>query len=146
MLILSHYIKSILQGSRIETTLEILKNEIRKFNKEDYIEFDRDFDSDKEKSMYVMLSDIHYGMTFKNLAGEYNSDIAKKRLNKYANSIIEKDKSRTRTNEKQNDSTYQIFFCKDTTWISHNQKKIPILHWKSKKNGIHYSQFTVHSS
>lgn len=86
------YRRAVREDSRVEATLEILKNEIRKFNKEDYIEFDRDFDNDKEKSMYVMLSDIHYGMTFKNLAGEYNSDIAKKRLNKYANSIIEKAK------------------------------------------------------
>lgn len=45
--------------------------------------------ADKERAMYVMLSDIHYGMTFHSALGSYSSEIAKERLHRYAQKIKE---------------------------------------------------------
>lgn len=42
-----------------------------------------------DKSMIVCLSDLHIGQTFSSFNGEFNSDIAKERLNIYLNEIIE---------------------------------------------------------
>ena len=38
--------------------------------------------------MICVLSDLHIGQTFKSLWGEYNTDIAKERLNKYLDEIL----------------------------------------------------------
>lgn len=46
-------------------------------------------DNGKKKAMLVMLSDIHYGLTYSNRCGEYNSDIARDRLERYADAIID---------------------------------------------------------
>ena len=42
-----------------------------------------------DKSMIICLSDLHIGQTFSSFNGEFNSDIAKERLNAYLNEIIE---------------------------------------------------------
>ena len=44
---------------------------------------------DRPKAMYVMLSDIHYGMSFHSLVGSYDTDIARTRLQRYAQKIKE---------------------------------------------------------
>ena len=41
------------------------------------------------KDLLCLLSDLHIGQTFENAFGEYNTDIARKRLNKYLNEIIQ---------------------------------------------------------
>lgn len=41
------------------------------------------------KSMIISLSDLHIGQTFSSYFGEYNSDIAKERLQKYMNEIVD---------------------------------------------------------
>ena len=41
-----------------------------------------------DKVMYVLLSDLHYGITFDNGIGKYDSEIAGKRLRYYASRII----------------------------------------------------------
>lgn len=38
--------------------------------------------------LLAMLSDIHYGMTYDNRAGVYNSGIARERVMKYASEIV----------------------------------------------------------
>lgn len=40
------------------------------------------------KAVYAMVSDIHYGIAFSSYAGQYDSDVATKRLMEYANQII----------------------------------------------------------
>lgn len=44
---------------------------------------------DSTKELVAMLSDIHYGITFKSIGGEYDSDIAAKRLKYYADSVCQ---------------------------------------------------------
>src|SRR5574344_1072476 len=41
-----------------------------------------------ENDVLVMLSDLHFGSTFDNFSGKYNSQIAQERINKYLVSII----------------------------------------------------------
>lgn len=42
-----------------------------------------------DSDLLVVLSDLHIGQTFCNMFGEYNSDIAKKRLGEYLKKVIE---------------------------------------------------------
>lgn len=42
-----------------------------------------------DNDLLVVLSDLHIGATFSSAFGEYNSDIAKRRLNDYLNNILE---------------------------------------------------------
>lgn len=42
-----------------------------------------------DNSVYAMLSDIHYGLTFDNYAGSYDSEIAEQRVMQYARKIVE---------------------------------------------------------
>lgn len=44
----------------------------------------KDFKPSTDKVMYVMLSDLHYGIEFNNIYGTYNTEIAAERLEKYA--------------------------------------------------------------
>ena len=44
---------------------------------------------DGDNSMIIALSDLHIGQCFSSFFGEFNSDIAKERLQKYLNKIIE---------------------------------------------------------
>lgn len=43
---------------------------------------------DGDNDLLVVLSDLHIGATFSNYFGEYNSDIAKRRLNEYLSEIL----------------------------------------------------------
>lgn len=72
--------------ARFETLIELLRSEIKTVERceSKYIE-----PENNEKSICAMLSDIHYGLSFSNIAGKYNCDIAKERLTKYANAICE---------------------------------------------------------
>lgn len=42
----------------------------------------------KDKAIYAMLSDIHFGLTFSSYVGEYNSEIAQERVLYYADNIV----------------------------------------------------------
>lgn len=44
---------------------------------------------DSENDLLICLHDFHYGLNIKNNFGEYNSDIAKERLDKYLQRILE---------------------------------------------------------
>lgn len=46
-------------------------------------------DSDTETAVYALLSDVHYGIAFSTVAGVYNSNIAKARVMRYADRIVE---------------------------------------------------------
>jgi len=54
------------------------------------IEFENheNIDINSDNDLLVILSDLHIGQTFRSAWGEYNSNIAKKRLEEYSNEII----------------------------------------------------------
>ena len=73
--------------SRIEETMQLIEDMLPYIKN---IEFPVHVEPDvmHGKHMIVMLSDLHIGQTFKSHWGEYNSLIAKDRLNKYLSEII----------------------------------------------------------
>lgn len=82
--------KIIRDNSKITDTLELIAETIKTIDVPDFKETE---EQNKEKAIYVMLSDIHYGIEFNNAIGKYNKDIAYDRLQKYANRIIKEAKT-----------------------------------------------------
>lgn len=74
--------------ARLEETLSILESELKSIGKVHFDVFPTPT-INGNKEMIVSLSDLHIGQTFKSVFGEYNSDIAKLRLNKYLLKIYE---------------------------------------------------------
>lgn len=73
--------------ARVEQKLDFLENELKKqgkinFNINENVKFNSDND------ILVILSDLHIGQFFKSKWGEYNTDIAKHRIEKLLNEII----------------------------------------------------------
>ena len=74
-------------ATRIDETLDILDRKLSDQGKINYdIHNTPVINSDND--LICILSDLHIGATFKSLWGEYNTDIAKERLNKYLNEIL----------------------------------------------------------
>ena len=74
-------------ASRIDETLEILDRKLSNQGKINFEYHERPTvfgDTD----LLCALSDLHIGQTFKSYWGEYNTDIAKRRLDKYLNEIL----------------------------------------------------------
>lgn len=74
-------------AARVEQRLDYLEDVLKEqgrinFNVSSPIDINSDCD------MLVMLSDLHIGQCFKSVFGEYNSNIAKERLEKYLDEII----------------------------------------------------------
>ena len=86
------YDRKVKYAARDEAIFDLFREEIRRFNP-DYKSITRR-DNGKQKSIYVMLSDIHYGICFDNPLGKYNPELAKSRVLEYADEII-------RTQEKE---------------------------------------------
>ena len=74
--------------ARIEETLNILEEKISKQGKINFEIHERPVVTG-DNDLLVMLTDLHIGQTFSSMWGEYNTDIAKKRLNKYLSEILE---------------------------------------------------------
>lgn len=72
---------------RINETLEILEEKISKQGKVNFEVHEKPVLTG-DNDLLVMLTDLHIGQTFSSMWGEYNTDIAKKRLNKYLNEIL----------------------------------------------------------
>lgn len=75
-------------AARIDTTLSLLEQELKSIGNVNF-EVHAAPSVDGEQELIVMLSDLHIGQTFSSMFGEYNSDIAKERLNKYLNKVIQ---------------------------------------------------------
>lgn len=74
-------------ATRIDETLDILDRKLSDQGKINYdIHNTPVINSDND--LICILSDLHIGATFKSLWGEYSTDIAKERLNKYLNEIL----------------------------------------------------------
>ena len=82
------YAREVRSQARVDETLDLLWH---KFSRYENItpSVRHDTIPDREKAMYVMLSDIHYGLSFHSVAGKYDSDIARDRLCLYAKRIKE---------------------------------------------------------
>ena len=73
--------------ARKDAILDLFKSSIQRYDKTTppvYAEVE-----DKERAIYALLSDIHYGIEFTSSAGKYSSDIARFRVLDYARRIAQ---------------------------------------------------------
>ena len=73
---------------RAEETLELLETELKQLGNANFETHTTPIISSGNE-MVICLSDLHIGQTFSSVFGEYNSDIARRRLNEYLNKVIE---------------------------------------------------------
>lgn len=75
------------ENSRFDEVMNLLIERMDNFAKTDFTSHSAPL-IDGEKNMIVCLSDLHIGQCFLSYFGEFNSDIAKERLQKYMNEIL----------------------------------------------------------
>lgn len=73
--------------ARVEQKLDLLEEELLSQGRVNFDIHDN-INISSDNDILVILSDFHIGQTFRSIWGEYNSDIAKKRLNQLLNEII----------------------------------------------------------
>ena len=73
--------------ARVEAKLDLLEEQLSSIGKVEF-ENHENVDINSDNDLLVILSDLHIGQTFSSMWGEYNTNIAKKRLQKYLNEII----------------------------------------------------------
>lgn len=73
--------------ARVEEKLDLLEKQLLSQGK---INFDihNNVNISSDNDMLIILSDFHIGQCFRSIWGEYNTDIAKKRLNQLLNEVI----------------------------------------------------------
>ena len=75
--------------ARISKDLDYLGEKIAEIGRIHFKSNSSSISINSDNDLIICLSDLHIGETFNSCFGEYNSDIAKKRLDKYLNKIIE---------------------------------------------------------
>lgn len=75
------------ENSRFDEVMNILVERMDNFAKTDFTPHSSPT-IDGDKNMIICLSDLHIGQCFSSYFGEFNSDIAKERLQKYMNEIL----------------------------------------------------------
>ena len=75
------------ENSRVDEVMNILVERMDNFAKTDFTPHTSPT-IDGDKNMIICLSDLHIGQCFSSYFGEFNSDIAKERLQKYMNEIL----------------------------------------------------------
>jgi len=80
------YTRAIRSQAREETIMDLFRSTIQALPPTEIPKAPKDVK--RQKGVYAMLSDIHYGLTFNSYVGQYNSDIARKRVLRYADEII----------------------------------------------------------
>lgn len=78
--------------SRFDEVMDIIEERLDEFARVEFAPHPTPI-VDGEDSMIVCLSDLHIGQCFSSYFGEFNSDIAKERLQKYMNEIFKIAKS-----------------------------------------------------
>ena len=74
--------------ARVEQKLDCLSEELRSIGRVHFNISDNDVKiTDGNSDLLIILSDTHFGQTFSSAWGEYNTDIAKDRLNQYLEEI-----------------------------------------------------------
>lgn len=74
--------------ARFEEVMDLLEERLDNFAKTEFPSHPVPV-IDGDNSMIIALSDLHIGQCFSSFFGEFNSDIAKERLQKYLNKVIE---------------------------------------------------------
>lgn len=76
--------------ARIEQKFDLLEEELRELGKEKYPLGDNciELDDKKSKDMVVMLTDLHIGVSNDNTFGNYDVEVAKKRISYYLTKVI----------------------------------------------------------
>lgn len=75
--------------ARIEQKLDYLEDVLKNIGKKDFVcDKENLITSNNDNDLICCLSDLHIGQTFDSKFGEYNSDIAEKRLQKYFDEIV----------------------------------------------------------
>lgn len=73
--------------ARVEQKLDLLEKELLSQGKINF-ETHKDVNVTSDNDMLIILSDFHIGQTFNSVWGEYNTDIAKDRLNQLLSEVI----------------------------------------------------------
>lgn len=73
--------------ARVEEKLDLLENELLSLGNANFDIHDN-VTIDSDNDILIILSDLHIGQCFSSIWGEYNSDVAKHRLNQLLNEII----------------------------------------------------------
>lgn len=73
--------------ARVEEKLNLLESELLSLGKTNF-DIHNNVDINSDNDILVILSDLHIGQCFSSMWGEYNSDVAKRRLNQLLNEII----------------------------------------------------------
>ena len=76
------------EASRFDEVMELLQERLDNFAKADFRQVPELPYSLEDDAMICCLSDLHIGQTFSSAFGEYNSEIAKERLEKYLHEVI----------------------------------------------------------
>lgn len=82
------YKQALREEARRRILLDTILDRIKTLNKEKPMINNVINPVETDKIMCVMLSDLHYGASFNTFLNTYNSEIAKKRVNKYKDEII----------------------------------------------------------
>ena len=80
--------KQNIADARFDEVMDIIEERLNNFSKVDFTPHLSPI-VDGDNSMIVCLSDLHIGQCFSSYFGEFNSDIAKIRLQKYMNELLE---------------------------------------------------------
>ncbi|WP_236354788.1 hypothetical protein [Konateibacter massiliensis] len=73
--------------ARVEQKLDKLEDELLSLGNANF-ETHEKVTIDSDNDILIILSDLHIGQTFSSFFGEYNSDVAKRRLNQLLNEVI----------------------------------------------------------
>lgn len=73
--------------ARVESKLDLLEKSLTSLGRTNF-ENHNEVSVTSDNDMLIVLSDFHIGQCFKSIWGEYNSDIAAKRLNQLLNEVI----------------------------------------------------------
>ncbi len=73
--------------ARVEQKLDLLESELLSQGKTNF-DIHNNVNINSDNDLLIILSDFHIGQCFKSVWGEYNSDIARKRLNQLLNEVV----------------------------------------------------------
>lgn len=80
--------KKLRDDARLEDRLDKLELALVNSGKNEYISIEKN-NITSDNDLLVLLGDVHIGQSFDSFLGEYNTDIATERLNRYLNSILD---------------------------------------------------------
>ena len=75
------------RDARVESKLDLLEEQLSSIGKIEFENHD-DVDITSDNDVLIILSDLHIGQTFSSMWGEYNTNIAKERMQKLLNEVI----------------------------------------------------------